>query len=164
MLPNYYIPHFELLDIRNVSIYRTKARTAPPKTANEPLARLAMAAPVEVAAAGAEAVREELLLVVVGRRLPEVERVPLEAAVGAVLEVTVRTVVELVEADEVVLTEVLVGEAVDEVTGDTWTVLVETGPLAEELVLLLPLVLPVMWNGKDHWKIVGSESQEIWMP
>lgn len=36
-------------------------------------------------------------------------------------------------------------------------------PVAEVEVLAEP-ERPVMWNGKEYWKIVESESREIWKP
>jgi len=135
-------------------------------TANEPLAMFAMAALDEELAAALEvAVREELPLVDEAVRVGEVESVTLAAVVGTVLEVTVAMVDKLVEeAEEVILVELLEEVGVYEGLEDTLIVVV-VAPLtletAEELVVEPP---PVMWNGKDHWKMVGSESHEIWIP
>lgn len=150
------------------AIYRTKARTAPPITAKEPLAKFATAALLDFAAAPLEVeLDEEEVLVFEAVRLADVERVAFEAAVN-LLDEAVLTMVVFVEADEVIFAELVV-EAEYAVLLETTTVLVEVG-LTEAVedppdALLLLLLLPAtILNGLDHWKIFGSLSHEIWIP
>lgn len=150
------------------AIYRTKARTAPPKRAKEPLARFATAALLDLAAAPLEVeLEEEEVLVFEAVRLADVDRVAFVAAVN-LLEEAVVVMVEFEEADEVIFAELVV-ETEYAVLLETTTVLVEVGePEAVEdcpdaLLLLLPLPATIL-NGLDHWKIFGSLSHEIWIP
>lgn len=42
--------------------------------------------------------------------------------------------------------------------------MVEVADPVTEVEVLVDPERPVMWNGKEYWKIVGSESREILKP
>lgn len=170
--------------MKGVRNYKAKARIAPPNTANPPRATLATAALELVTVAGAVPVAE---LVLEGFRVAEVESVVFEVATAGdpvpaavteevVLSTTATTTLVVNDA------EVLVGSADEEtevlvyaLLVEICTVLVDAAETREETeVEEEPAAVTtaeeeetealVMVNGNDHWKMVGSESQEIWIP
>lgn len=161
-------------------VYKAKASIAPPSTANPPRATFfgTAALDAEIVAGAVPVALPEALVLVVGFTLPEVESVVLPvdtdgaAETVAVVPLTTTTALELLDfaAEDVVSeTEVEVGvyEALEEicmvlVDAALSDVVEEDEPAAVTEEEEAPLA--VMWNGNDHWKIVGSWSQEIWIP
>lgn len=134
-------------------VYKANANNNPPNAATPPLTMFAIAAPVEVAAAGVEVVDVVGAVVFVEDvvKVWVVERVPFVGlAVLAVLEVLVMVLLAVVEE-----------LAVYEGPGERVMVFVEVAdPVADPEELELPL----MWKGKEYWKIVESLTSEIMKP
>jgi hypothetical protein len=132
----------------------------PPNMARPPVAAFPTAALLVTVAAPPV---EELVVVGVLVFVRVVERVTFEDGFELVLEVTVVIVVfALVD-------EVMVALLEDEVLlyagpCPSWIVVVEVADPVTEVEVLVDPERPVMWNGKEYWKIVGSESREILKP
>lgn len=132
---------YKLQPARLTFLYRAKARTAPPNTARPPETMFATAAAALEDVAAAVAARVGVEETVVGVRT-------------VVREVVVKLLTGVTMAElEVVVLEVFAG-GVYEGPGVRWTVVVP-----ELLVLVAdPPARPVMWKGKENWKMVDSSA------
>ena len=159
-------------------IYKANARTMPPSRVRPPVAALAIA-PL---AAGAVELAEGALLASVVKVLLLPEGVEVEVAAAATVLLAaadeaahfVHTVLVTIAVDIGVGTEVVTAVTVEaepsvvpELIADTEAV-AEADAVADAVAeedtkdtLELP---PLMWNGKEYWKIAGLLSREILMP
>lgn len=132
-------------------LYKTNASNKPPTIVNTFVAAFAMA-PFGVATA-VEVAAGLLDRTVLPGRVATADR---ELMVEFALCVGVEDTVD----DEVELELELEEELVYALPGASWTVVVAGAPVAEPLAELPP----VMWKGKEYWKVVGAESRLILKP
>lgn len=150
--------------------YKARARTNPPNKAKLPCAMLAAAALV-VAAAGLDVVVADPVFedVVVAAVAVGETYVKVELPVG----LTDETVAKVLALYEVLTVVVLLAEVeLEEDVGiGVYAVPVLRVKVFVEALVMLPVAeveelldAPVMWKGKEYWKILASESRVSWNP